>query len=736
MKAGQFYKNLTQCEPFDLTKDSEEALSKPERDDTFLEPELRLSKKNSKGQAPLASGEDWNVPIVIVSAPGAVGKSALARDISARKQFPLWDLASLKLGSNAFRGTASKSFGDEQWLQIKSELEEGKHGFVFDAFDEAEMTEGWPRVESFVKEIWSFVNKAEEPCVVLLARGNTADYLQLALNDVTERDEAYGVAEIKYFQKDQAEDFVKLQVKRLAQERGEMERLERLRQHPEPFDEALQSIFGAIYHSFGVDENDAWSNPTVRSFLGYAPVLQAIATYMSGFSNYLDIQEAVKEGFFDSEGPGVAVKVMEDLLRREQQDKVVNAVLSRVGDRKEDWNQWNSLYDRDEQINRLLLHVSRQGGSWRGNEYSPQMPPWLIDQYDEVVHSFLPQHPFLKSGRFTGPAFRDFVLAAALKSTSDEVQEAARQEMRQPGFTPTPLLIHFYRFVNDGDDNEVNVLDAKDVGSMYESFASRKSIDEPDNIVIISPPEPDSDRGLHRVEFYPPEENGSVNSREEDRFVMFLRTIGEENEVHIPRTIRNASVYVDGKVVIGRRGGKLEISDTEVTCEEMEFLSENIVVKAKSNSHSVSLRSDKKPKTPPSIDIDVVGDGGLSIHWPEGKQYPWAEYYSNIEEEDSINVDDIFYALRRILVCFRKDRRDDLARYKEMIDQRVVGSSATKEKALNFLLDEEIIYTEGELYKMNEHKATEKGLSWTVVQNGLEKGENSDIINTLKNYVS
>jgi len=36
MEAGQFYEYLTRCQPFALTEDSDEALSKPEQDDTFL----------------------------------------------------------------------------------------------------------------------------------------------------------------------------------------------------------------------------------------------------------------------------------------------------------------------------------------------------------------------------------------------------------------------------------------------------------------------------------------------------------------------------------------------------------------------------------------------------------------------------------------------------------------------------------------------------------------------------
>lgn len=97
--------------------------------------------------------ENTNVPIIVVSAPGAVGKSALAQYIAEQKLCPLWDLSKLTLGTNTFQGTLARSYDLRQLPQVVDDLASGKILFVLDAFDEVEIISGWQRVEEFLNEI-------------------------------------------------------------------------------------------------------------------------------------------------------------------------------------------------------------------------------------------------------------------------------------------------------------------------------------------------------------------------------------------------------------------------------------------------------------------------------------------------------------------------------------------------------------------------------------------------------
>jgi hypothetical protein len=159
-------------------------------------------------------------PFLIISAPGAVGKSALARHIGAIHGHFVWDLAKLKLGDNSFVGTIAQCFGPSKLPEVLQALVSGKECFVLDAFDEAEILSGWERVETFIEEIWSFVRQSPCLTIVLLARSETASTIALALEILADEKRPYLLLEIDYFDEANASQFVGKQVERLALETG------------------------------------------------------------------------------------------------------------------------------------------------------------------------------------------------------------------------------------------------------------------------------------------------------------------------------------------------------------------------------------------------------------------------------------------------------------------------------------------------------------------------------------
>jgi len=74
-------------------------------------------------------------PFVVVTAPGATGKSALSKYICKLKKAFYWNLSKAVIGDNYFIGTVSKAFGPDYLSKALSDLDRGKLGFVIDAFD-------------------------------------------------------------------------------------------------------------------------------------------------------------------------------------------------------------------------------------------------------------------------------------------------------------------------------------------------------------------------------------------------------------------------------------------------------------------------------------------------------------------------------------------------------------------------------------------------------------------------
>jgi hypothetical protein len=409
---------LPDGQPIPLSNNAHRAVIMPEYDPSFLKPSLKLIEKSHLTE----------VPLIIISAPGAVGKTALASYISACKECYLWDLSNLKLGDNSFVGTIAQCFDPGKLAGILESLKNGNMCFVIDAFDEAEILSGWHRVEDFLTELWNYVKESPNFTLVLLARSETAQLMALYLDDVELEMQPYIMLEIDYFQYEESKNFISLQVQRIAKEKNQEEIAKRHAQHIGPFNEAVDSVFSSIYEAFSVKAESAWESKVLRSFLGYAPVLQAIATYVSSFSNYQEVQKRIGEGVLSLEGAEIASSILYDLLKREQ-SKVVAALEKKGISQAASWTEWDQIYTPQEQLYRIMFYVLKDPNATGLEIDSLKLPEWLVDHYLQCLNSFLPNHPFLKNYSFTGPAFRDFTLANLLKSSEINFQSEARSYM-------------------------------------------------------------------------------------------------------------------------------------------------------------------------------------------------------------------------------------------------------------------------------------------------------------------
>lgn len=63
-----------------------------------------------------------NPKFVLFSAPGATGKSTLAKHLSYKLNAIYWNLAKIKLGSNSFSGTILKAVGNENYSNFIAAL--------------------------------------------------------------------------------------------------------------------------------------------------------------------------------------------------------------------------------------------------------------------------------------------------------------------------------------------------------------------------------------------------------------------------------------------------------------------------------------------------------------------------------------------------------------------------------------------------------------------------------------
>ena len=149
----------------------EHGVCEPEEKRQFVAPALSEVTPVEKGRT----------SVVLVSAPGAVGKTMLAERIAVEKHSPIWNLGAVQVGHDFATGTVAGTFGDDLFSTVTTELREGRRVIVFDALDEARLRAGEANFEGFLDGI---ADRFRPPrAKVLLGRKETVDWAALWLND-------------------------------------------------------------------------------------------------------------------------------------------------------------------------------------------------------------------------------------------------------------------------------------------------------------------------------------------------------------------------------------------------------------------------------------------------------------------------------------------------------------------------------------------------------------------------
>ena len=260
-----------------------------------------------------------NYRFILVSAPGATGKNAL-----------YWNLADISIGDGTFQGTLYRALGASRISEYAQKLQSGSATLVIDAFDEAEIISGRKSVETFIIEANEFLEDAIAPSIILLSRTETAQNIASLFKN---NGIPYAHYEIDYFADTQAKEFVRKTAEK------------RKKTITPAVEECIQQYFTQI----GTAIQDA---ETRKRFLGYAPVLEAIAAHIVEIPNTSKLLSALR----DNTGDATLIRtIMDNLLDREHQ-KFIEAFQKQIKNESDKISDWNSIYSKEEQL--ILFNIS------------------------------------------------------------------------------------------------------------------------------------------------------------------------------------------------------------------------------------------------------------------------------------------------------------------------------------------------------------------------------------------
>lgn len=583
---------------------------------TFVAPNLQVAK-------PIDLGE---TSVVLLSAPGAVGKSTLAAELAHRTGGLLWDLSQFQVGSKTFSGTILDAYGIKATGVLKR-FAEGNFFFVLDALDEAQVRAGSQNFDAFLADLGTALKEPRiRPTLAILARTDTADWIDLVLEEAGVPMARY---QIEYFDQDLAFEFI---AKQLDSRRGHDGKSPIHRTQEKAYSDARGTLFALIYKLFGTSEDGAWTDQRVKDFLGYAPVLEALTDYLD-VTNYMTFIQELHEEPTDGRDPWqFLTDVLNRLLVREQK-KMTDAVRGKLDApaKAAGWSDWTRLYGTNEQLSRVLAYSLKTS-----LPVATALPPSMDAPYEEGVKSQLPQHPFLAGRRFANVVFKEYTYAWGLTRGSSELSESLRKTMkhREEPFLPSQL---FSRFIVKPGVAQPPVIDGQDFGVVYESLLSR------------------AQRVLLSIAEVGETFEASVGL-DPDTEPLEIHLLDSGSGVHFWRRLGNADIDIGAPIRLGLPEQRFSLGPSvDVTCGQLTVACDDIEVDA---HDGVIVRATSYSSSAGAVRLRVrnEGTGRLAVVWP-GVAHPWAVYRTT-EAAGSLRLEETTRGdtLRKFILMFRRQR--------------------------------------------------------------------------------
>ena len=626
--------------------------------------------------------EPGKTALIIISAPAAVGKSMLAREIAHETGAVLWDLAAFQVGSNFLAGTLSNAHGFDATSDVANGMSRGDFLIVMDALDEAVVKAGIANLEAFAEDLATVLGtlKPARPAIVILARAETAELTDLILK---ERGLPVAHYSIAYFDQAQAEEFLDRKLDRRPEPSH--------RSHREPFIQARNLLFSKVFTVLGL-ETGAWEEPEARGFLGYAPVLEALAEYLD-HGNYAVLANEIEASFranAANDRPGIwrfLVVIVERVLDREQgklQENLPDDLKTRIREA----GKLDAIYTPDEQCRRLVARALNQ------RHPAPDLPAELREDYETALRQILGEHPFVGAARedFANVVFRDYIFARALVLGPEDERDEVRAFVGGAAFRPSPLLARLMLEMTPRS-NGTRQIQARDFPILYESMRAEDaagrsiglSITETDGTLIAQVSSPTA---------------GHLD---------LAVSVTEGEALEIQRRLSNAQVALENvTVMLGRAGEPFTLGpNTSVRAPGLIVRAPDLQIETRPTPDGgVLLVTERFSSEAPEVKITHHGPGKLELAVPHELAYPWAQYSSTWSEtvtDQELEIAPALVELAKLVTWFKSEGYGSLGMHAEPLDA-AAAKGRVSQALLDYTLNRGLITKEGKLYHLHPER--------------------------------
>ncbi len=620
--------------------------------DTFSEAPLSISTELSAEQDPRKSN------IILVSAPGAVGKTTLAREIAARTNAVYVDLAKADpVGGNAVSGGLLKSGIYEGWQR-------GATALLIDGLDEARIRVTQEAFEAFLRDVAHISAGRNLPTALFGRTGSIQDaWLILDEGSVSKV-----VLEIGYYNTEQATNFASA---RVAGKRK---------------DNAYASVDRQAV-SLLLDKLREQTSRDGDRFAGYAPVLQAVADRISAEENPSSLIASINKGA----QPVTLQSVVNAILERER-SKLSQLTFENLGVSER-------LYLPEEQLNRLICKIFKMEPP-----ALPTMSSTDSQVYSSALDTWVDEHPFLDGTANSSSAVFDAVLSVHALNSSKAKDAALNRELAR-GSAANPFLAEFY-LPPDVYDNEITqqkqqsrvFVPAAHVGIIYSSMRARLTLADSACLTIESESNDEDHQGVAIAEV-----DISLDRKGESRQRDIIFQTRADETFRFGAYIEDININVpQGSIEIGNGSEVLLVAPVNVQCEILDIAAKRLIVEQQQNSESAAVFLEAEHcESSILAGVPIIrGNTKLSAVWPNVSAYPWTSFAAQPTQTDDPQLQEALRRFRKFIIAFRSHSKGALRRIRFKLEHARM-TKGPGIKILNYLKAKSIITLHGDMYELD-----------------------------------
>ncbi len=626
---------------------------------------------------------------ILFSAPGAVGKTALAKHIAYTYNGFYWNVATKPVGGTSFAGEIAHAVGIGNGVlqdEIYSKMNSGEILFVLDSFDEAALISRREGIKAFLSEIDKIIENPVSPTVVITARTEMAKFI---VETCKELDIGITQYSVDYFEESDAQNFIEkyfnYKNKHLSYEQQrEIERY-------------LTEI-----------KNRIGDRGEIKRFVGYAQVLSILCRQID---NAFFVQNDKRlSGLRELSGNNKLIfNIIQDLIEREMGK--LSAFKDKIRSKYSESGKEgivDSLYCKQEQLIRLYFYAFADQNI-AIDDYGPcnELLPEDKDNYLSLLKDWLPQHVFLQNNAIM-PIFSDYLLAESLLNPdlvmfAEEYKQGTASCLK----LPTRVFMDCYLSLNNGQVRSEHIY-LLELAYSSQTDAGNSTYCE---IGYGGTGDTEDDDSLY-LSF--------LDLGDSDKSKISMKIIRDEKEPIRLNRAENMNINVDGTIIFSSEFIEdVVISQAFIECDNLRFdaseilletygIEENRIIVHEEATKKENCKLNIKGTKNLKIDFPFENDNSLKRVFYELYQY---RYSFDIHlDKDGEEIDQFTYGLKKVLEQFKTDNYEgDPAKYKEKIDNRC--HTGIKSKVLEFLKYENLIYEDGIMYKCRLSKMDDLKIS-------------------------